>query len=62
MQKRIFSLLLVVVLLASMMVAPAYAEGAASENVTDTATVCGCGCGKKFSEITWKLWKALASR
>lgn len=52
-KKRILSLLLVVAMLATMIVMPAYAViGVDAEDYNNTPDKCPCGCGKAWSEIT----------
>ena len=58
MKNRLFALLLASSTLISMVVAPAYAEGAEAQNITDATALCGCGCGQKLEDITWKPWAA----
>lgn len=48
MKKRVLSLLLVVAMLATLVVFPAYASD------TD---LCPCGCGETLGNIEWKTWK-----
>jgi len=54
MQKRIFSLFLVLAMLLSFVVMPASAAG--ESMVTDVTENCPCGCGKKLQEVEWKVW------
>lgn len=53
MKKRILSLLLVVAMLATMIVMPAYAAAPNAADYNNTPDTCPCGCGKAWSEITW---------
>lgn len=55
MKKRLFSFLLVISILLSMAVVPAYAE-TAGENVTSITDLCPCGCGEKLQDVQWKVW------
>lgn len=52
MKKRVVSLILALVILASLMVAPVEAWGAGS-NVTSPEATCPCGCGKTLSQVEW---------
>ena len=55
MKKRLFSLILAISILASMVVVPAYAEEA-EQNVTPITDLCPCGCGEKLQDVQWKAW------
>ncbi len=56
MKKRLFSLLLVISILLSMAVVPAYAAETPAENVTPITDLCPCGCGEKLQDVQWKVW------
>ena len=55
MKIRVFSLILALAILASLMVAPAQAWGAGSD-VTSLEGACPCGCGKTLDKVQWKPW------
>ena len=61
MKKRVLSLLLAAVLLATMIVVPAYAAEAKVENTTVSTGTCACGCGKTYDKIQWKVWEGNAA-
>ena len=54
MKKRIFAILLVLSMLLSSVVLPAWAV--AEEVVTPAADTCPCGCGELLADITWQPW------
>ena len=61
MKRRILSLLLTLALVATMLVAPAYAAEAKVENTTAATDTCACGCGKTYAQIDWQPWKGDAA-
>ena len=52
MKKRIFSFLLALAMIASMVVLPVDAAA----NITPLTDGCPCGCGKSLSQVDWQPW------
>ena len=55
MKNRIFALVLVLAMVASLVVMPVSAE-ANTPSVTATSDTCPCGCGKELSAATWQVY------
>ena len=58
--KRLLALLLTMAIILSLIVIPAYAVDAGTENTTALTDTCPCGCGVALADVNWQPYKGEA--